>query len=65
MPILGICIRHLPNSITKNIFSVTLSSNYTVFNSANKLAIDAELSFINKTLLKLYIYGLFKLLIIY
>jgi hypothetical protein len=48
-------MRYLPNSITKNTSSVTSSLNYTAFNSANGLAIDAELNFANKTSLKLYI----------
>ena len=64
MLVLGIYKRHLPNSITKNISSVTLFSNYTIFNLADELAIDAKLSLINRTPLKLYIWGLSKLLII-
>ena len=56
--------RHLPNSVTKNIFSVTLFLNYTASNLINKLAIDTKPSLANRISLKLYIWGLSKLLII-
>ena len=56
--------RHLPNSATKNISSITLFLNYTASNLINKLAIDAKPSLVNRTPLKLYIWGLSKLLII-
>jgi hypothetical protein len=65
MPVLGICKRHLPNNITKNTSSVTLFSNNTIFNLTNKLATDTKLSLANRTPLKLYIWSLFKLLIVY
>ncbi len=55
MPVLGTYKRHLPNSIIKNISSITLFLNYTISNLTNKLAIDAKLSLINRTPLKLYI----------
>ena len=55
MPVLGTRKRYLPNSITKNISSITLFSNYTISNLTNKLAIDAELSLVNRIPLKLYI----------
>jgi hypothetical protein len=64
MPVLSTYKRHLPNNITKNTSSVTSFSNNTIFNLTNKLAIDAELSLVNRTPLKLYVWGLFKLLII-
>jgi hypothetical protein len=48
-------MRYLPDSVTKNISSVTLSLNYTASNLADGLAIDAKPSFTNKTPLKLYI----------
>ena len=64
MLVLGTRKRHLPDSITKNISSVTLFSNYTVSNSTDELAIDAELSLANRTPLKLYVWGLSKLLIV-
>jgi hypothetical protein len=57
--------RYLPNNIIKNTSSITSFLNNTASNLTNKLAIDAELSLANKTPLKLYIWGLFKLLIIY
>ena len=55
MLVLGTRKRHLPDSITKNISSITLFLNYTISNLADKLAIDAKLSLINRTPLKLYI----------
>ena len=55
MLVLGTRKRHLPDSITKNISSITLFSNHTIFNLADKLAIDAKLSLVNRTPLKLYI----------
>ena len=51
---LGTYKRHLPNSATKNISSITLFLNYTLSNLINKLAIDANLSLINRRPLKLY-----------
>ena len=47
--------RHLPNSTTENTPSITLFLNYTISNLTNKLAIDAKISLINRTPLKLYI----------
>ena len=61
MPVLGTCRRYLPNSVIKNIYTVTLFLNNTAFNLTNKLAIDTKLSLANRTLLKLYIWGLSKL----
>ena len=61
---LGTRKRYLLNNITKNISSVTLFLNYTISNLTNELAIDAKLSLINMTSLKLYIWGLSKLLIV-
>ena len=61
----GTCKRYLPNNTTKNTSSITLFLNYTIFNLTNKPAIDAKLSLVNRTPLKLYIWGLSKLLIIY
>jgi hypothetical protein len=55
MLVLGTRKRHLPDSTTKNISSVTSFSNYTISNSADKLAIDAKLSLINRIPLKLYV----------
>ena len=55
MPVLGTRRRHLLNSITKNIYTVTLFLNNTAFNLTNKLAINIKLSLANRTLLKLYI----------
>ena len=57
--------RHLPNSTTKNTSSVTLFLNNSAFNLTNKLATNTKLGLANKTPLKLYIWGLSKLLIIY
>ena len=65
MLILSTCKRYLPNSISKNIFFITLFLNNNAFNLTNKLAINAKPSLVNKTPLKLYIWGSFKLLIIY
>ena len=45
----------LPNSITKNIYTVTLFSNNTVFNLTDELAINTKPSLANRTLLKFYI----------
>jgi hypothetical protein len=64
MLVLGTYKRYLPNSATKNISFITLFLNNTAFNLTNKLAIDTKLSLANRTPLKLYIWGLFKLLII-
>jgi hypothetical protein len=55
MLVLGTYKRYLPNNTTKNISSITLFLNYTISNLTNKLAIDAKLSLINRTPLKLYI----------
>ena len=55
MPVLGICKRHLPDSVSKNIFSVTLFLNNSAFNLTDELAIDTKLSLANRTPLKLYI----------
>ena len=55
MLVLGTRKRHLPDSATKNTPSITLFLNYTISNSADKLAIDAKLSLINRTPLKLYV----------
>jgi hypothetical protein len=65
MLVLSTCKRYLPNNITKNTSSVTLFLNNTASNLTNKLATDAKLNLANRTPLKLYIWGLFKLLIIY
>ena len=63
MPVLNTHKRHLPNSINKNISSITLFLNNSIFNLTNKLATDTKLNLANKTPLKVYIWGL-KLLII-
>ena len=55
MLILSICKRYLPNSISKNIFFITLFLNNSASNLTNKLATNAKLSLVNKTPLKLYI----------
>jgi hypothetical protein len=55
MLVLGTRKRYLPDNITKNTSSITLFLNYTISNLTNKLAIDAELSLINRTPLKLYV----------
>ena len=55
MPVLGTYRGYLPNSITKNIYTVTLFLNNTASNLTDKLAINTKLSLANKTLLKLYI----------
>jgi len=55
MPMPSTRKRHLPNSATKNISSVTLFLNHTTFNLTNKLAINTEPSLADKTPLKLYI----------
>ena len=47
--------RYLPNNISKNISSITLFLNNSVFNLTNKLAIDTKPNLANKTPLKLYI----------
>ena len=65
MRVLNIYKRYLFNNISKNISSITLFLNNSAFNLTNKLTIDAKPSLVNKTLLKLYIWGLSKLLIIY
>ncbi|XTI89538.1 hypothetical protein V2W45_1490916 [Cenococcum geophilum] len=43
MLVLGTYKRHLPNNITKNIYSITLFLNYIISNSTNKPATDAKL----------------------
>ena len=53
--VLNTCKRYLPNSIIKNIYTVTLFSINTASNLTNKLATDAKPSLANKTPLKLYI----------
>ena len=58
------CKRHLPNNATKNIPFTILFLNYIIFNLTNKLAINAKPSLANRTPLKLYIWSLFKLLIV-
>ena len=55
MPVLGTRRRYLPDSATKNIYTITSFLNNTASNLTDELAIDAKLSLINKTLLKLYI----------
>ena len=55
MPVLGTYRRYLPNSATKNIYTVTSFLNNTAFNLIDELAIDIKLSLVNKILLKLYI----------
>ena len=55
MPVLGTCRGYLPDSTIKNIYTVTLFLNNTIFNLINKLAIDTKLSLVNRILLKLYI----------
>ena len=55
MPVLGTRRRYLPDSITKNIYTVTLFLNNTASNLTDKLATDAKPSLANRTLLKLYI----------
>ena len=47
--------RYLPDSATKNIYTVTLFLNNTASNLTNKLAIDAKPSLVNRIFLKLYI----------
>ena len=46
---------HLPDSIIKNIYTITLFLNNTASNLTDELAIDTEPNLTNKTLLKLYI----------
>ena len=65
MLVLGTRRRYLPNSATKNIYTVTLFLNNTASNLTDELATDAEPSLVNRTLLKLYIWGSSKLRIIY
>ena len=65
MLVLNICKRHLPNSVSKNISSITLFLNNSTSNLINELATDAKLSLVNRIPLKLYIWGLSKLLIVY
>ena len=55
MPVLSTCKRYLPDSITKNIYTVTLFLNNTASNLTNKLAIDIKPSLANRIPLKLYI----------
>ena len=65
MLVLSTYKRYLPNSASKNISSITSFLNNSISNLTNKLAIDVKPSLANRTPLKLYIWGLFKLLIIY
>ena len=65
MPILNTRRRYLPNSTTKNIYTVTSFSNNTASNLTDELATDTKLSLANRIFLKLYIWGSSKLLIIY
>ena len=53
--VLSIHKRYLPNSTTKNIYTVTSFLNNTASNLTDKLATDTEPSLANKTPLKLYI----------
>ena len=55
MPVLSTRRRYLPNSATKNIYTITLFSNNTASNLTNKLATDAKPSLANRIFLKLYI----------
>ena len=55
IPVLNTRRRHLPNSTTKNIYTVTSFLNNTASNLTDKLAINTEPSLVNKTFLKLYI----------
>ena len=65
MPVLGTRKRYLPNSVSKNISSITLFLNNSTSNLTNELAIDTKPSLANRTPLKLYIWGSSKLLIMY
>ena len=47
--------RYLSNSVSKNIFFITLFLNNSIFNLTNKLATDTKLSLANRIFLKLYI----------
>ena len=53
--ILSIRKRYLPDSVTKNIYTITLFLNNTASNLTDKLATDTKPSLVNRTLLKLYI----------
>ena len=55
MPVLGTHRRYLPNSVIKNIYTVTLFLNNTASNLTNELTTDTKLSLVNRTPLKLYI----------
>ena len=57
MLILVLSIRRgrLPNSIIKNIYTVILFLNNTVFNLTDELVTDTKLNLVNRILLKLYI----------
>ena len=55
MPVLGTYRGHLPDSIIKNIYTVTSFSNNTASNLTDKLATDTKPSLANRTPLKLYI----------
>ena len=55
IPVLNTHRRYLPNSATKNIYTITSFSNNTTSNLTDELAIDTKPSLANRTLLKLYI----------
>ena len=55
MPVLSTRRGHLPDSIIKNIYTVTSFLNNTAFNLTDELAIDTKLSLVNRISLKLYI----------
>ena len=55
MLVLNTYKKYLLNSISKNISSITLFLNNSIFNLTDKLAINVKLSLVNKTPLKLYI----------
>ena len=55
MPVLDTYRRHLPDSTTKNIYTVTLFLNNTASNLTDELVINAKPSLANRTPLKLYI----------
>ena len=53
--VLNIRRGRLPNSIIKNIYTVILFLNNTVFNLTDELVTDTKLNLVNRILLKLYI----------
>ena len=65
MLVLSIHRGYLPDNITKNIYTVTLFLNNTASNLTDELATDTKPSLANRTPLKLYVWGSFKLLIMY